>query len=108
MRRVAPVIVILALSLCAGAAGLAQQDPKPAKAAKPAAKPASFEEVLRPFIGKKCSPRWDHPADTVLLDFIEATPSHTLDMVGKDFVRLSRGDWKLYYQFTSIKGVSTR
>ena len=108
MRRVTAVIVILALSLCAGAAGLAQQDPKPAKAAKAAKrppKPVSLEEALRPLIGMKCTRVAS--GGTIFLNF-GPRPTHTLDMVGKDFVRLSQGGWKTYYPFTSIQGVSMR
>ncbi len=103
MRRVTAVIVILALSLCAGAACLGpQQDPKPAK---PAVKATNFEEVLRPFIGMKCSVNAE--SDLVFLDFAGA-PHDTLDMVGTDFVRVSNGRLKAYYPFTSIKAIFTR
>ena len=101
MRRVTAVMVILVLSLCAGAAGLAQQDPKPAKTPKP----ASFEEVLRPFIGMKCTVGGIGPR---FLDFAAPRANNTLDMVGTDFLRLSRGRDKTYYPFTSIKAIFTR
>ena len=44
----------------------------------------------------------------VFLDLVNPKATKTLDMVGKDFVRLSDGRDKFYYTFTSITGVFTR
>ncbi len=102
MRRITAVLIILVLSLSVGAGVLAQQDPKAPKRVKA----ANFEEVLRPFIGMKCS--IGGAGGLVFLDFANPKATETLDMVGKDFVRLSGGRVKFYYPFTSIRGLFTR
>ena len=80
MRRIIAVLIMLVLSLFVGASVLTQQDPKPTskpakavkavkavKAAKRATKPASFQELLRPFIGMKCMQSGS--GDAVVLNF---------------------------------------
>ena len=101
-RRITAVLIILVLSLSVGASVLAQQDPKAAKRVKA----ASFEEVLRPFIGMKCS--IGGSGGHVFLDFANPKANMSLDMLGKDFLRLSKGRSKFYYPFAAISGLHTR
>ena len=105
MRRITAAVLILVLSVSVGSGVLAQQDPKPAKRV---AKPALFDEVFRPLIGMKCST--SHVGNGNLhLDFKPGDGvKWKLDMIGKDFVRLSLGGEKVYYPLRCICSIQTR
>ena len=68
-----------------------------------------MRQFNRPFIGMKCQVTSRQGDNVVWLDFrIPRNASFKLDMVGKDFVRMSHPRRKVYYPFTSIKGISMR